>query len=123
MSQAFAVPPVAVFAAIGPGIGQCCYEVDHVSAEPFLTLFPLNGSFSRPSRSGHLYLDLQGAIMQQLRDAGVPSTQIWHADLCTACHPRWFYSYRREGARSGRMLNVVMIRPNLPSRSKERPRR
>jgi copper oxidase (laccase) domain-containing protein len=40
----------------------------------------------------------------------VPSTHVWSAGLCTACHPQWFYSYRREGPRSGRMLNVVMIR-------------
>jgi hypothetical protein len=48
--------------------------------------------------------------VQQLRQAGVPSTHVWRADLCTACHSHWFYSYRREGPRSGRMLNVVMIR-------------
>jgi copper oxidase (laccase) domain-containing protein len=51
--------------------------------------------------------------VQQLRQAGVPSTHVWRADLCTACHSHWFYSYRREGPRSGRMLNVVMIRSTM----------
>jgi purine-nucleoside/S-methyl-5'-thioadenosine phosphorylase / adenosine deaminase len=112
MSQAFDVPPEAMFVAIGPGIGSCCYEVDEASAEPFEAQFTVNDAVYRPSRPGHLYLDLQKAIVQQFRLAGVPSTHIWGADLCTACHSHWFYSYRREGQRSGRMLNVVMIQPN-----------
>jgi copper oxidase (laccase) domain-containing protein len=99
-----------VFAAIGPGIGQCCYEVDVASAEPFLSQFTHTAAVYRPSRQGHVYLDLQRAIQLQLRAAGVPPSHVWSADLCTACHPSWFYSYRREGPRSGRMLNVVMIR-------------
>jgi YfiH family protein len=115
MSQAFDAPLEALFVAIGPGIGRCCYEVDEASAEPFEAQFTLNDAVYRPSRPGHLYLDLQNAIVQQLRRAGVPSTHIWGADLCTACHSHWFYSYRREGQRSGRMLNVVMIQPNAAS--------
>jgi purine-nucleoside/S-methyl-5'-thioadenosine phosphorylase / adenosine deaminase len=117
MSQAFDTPPEAQFVAIGPGIGRCCYEVDGASAEPFQTQFTLNDAVYRPGRPGHMYLDLQQAIVQQLREAGIPSTHVWHADLCTACHSHWFYSYRREGPRSGRMLNVVMIRSNVPPSS------
>ena len=36
MCNEFDVSAQAVFAAIGPGIGRCCYEVDAASAEPFL---------------------------------------------------------------------------------------
>ena len=115
MCQEFEVSAKDVFAAIGPGIGGCCYEVDDVSAEPFMTQFPADVGVYRPSRPGHLYLNLQQAILLQLCTAGVPSRQVWSADLCTACHPEWFYSYRRDGPRSGRMLNVVMIEANAPS--------
>jgi YfiH family protein len=109
MCQEFAVSAQAISAAIGPGIGQCCYEVDDASAEPFLAQFGADDGVYRPSRPGHLYLDLQQAILLQLCATGVSSTQVWSANLCTACHPGWFYSYRRDGPRSGRMLNVVMI--------------
>jgi polyphenol oxidase len=109
MCREFHGRPEAVFAAIGPGIGRCCYEVDEVNAAPFQTQFGPQAGVYRPSRPGHLYLDLQQALLLQLRAAGIPSTHLWYADLCTACHPQWFYSYRREGPRSGRMLNVVMI--------------
>jgi len=117
MSQVFDASPEALFAAIGPGIGRCCYEVDEASAEPFESQFTLNDAVYFPSRPGHLYLDLQQAIVQQLRQAGVPPSHIWHADLCTACHPHWFYSYRQDGPRSGRMLNIVMIQSNVASTS------
>jgi polyphenol oxidase len=109
MCQEFGVQPDAVFTAIGPGIGGCCYEVDAASATPFITRYADGDAVYRPSRPGHVYLDLQRAILRQLQAVGVPSSQVWSADLCTACHPQWFYSYRREGPRSGRMLNVVMI--------------
>jgi polyphenol oxidase len=112
MCEAFDLSPEALFAAIGPGIGGCCYEVDEASGEPFLAGFAADTAVYWPSRPGHLYLDLQQAILLQLRAAGVPSSQMWSADLCTACHPHWFYSYRREGPRSGRMLNIVMIQSN-----------
>ena len=108
--ERFGLRPDAVFAAIGPGIGSCCYEVDAASAVPFLAQFSAADSVVRPSRPYHVYLDLQRAILLQLRAIGVPSQHIWSADLCTACHAQWFYSYRRDGMRSGRMLNVVMIR-------------
>jgi YfiH family protein len=117
MCKEFDVSAAAVFAAIGPGIGRCCYEVDEASAEPFRTQFAADVAVYRPSRPGRLYLDLQQAILLQLCAAGVPSTQVWSANLCTACHPEWFYSYRREGPRSGRMLNVVMIEANIPPAS------
>ena len=117
MCNEFDVSARAVFAAIGPGIGRCCYEVDAASAESFLTQFAADVAVYRPSRPGDLYLDLQQAILLQLCAAGVPSTQVWSANLCTACHPEWFYSYRREGPRSGRMLNVVMMEANMPPAS------
>jgi polyphenol oxidase len=114
LCREFHVQPGSVYAAIGPGIGRCCYEVDAASAEPFQAQFAPGDKVYWPSRPGHLYLDLQQAILQQLRAAGVQSTHVWYTALCTACHPQWFYSYRRDGPRSGRMLNVVMIQSNMP---------
>mgnify|MGYP003288285459 CR=1 FL=1 len=117
MCREFRVQPDAVFAAIGPGIGGCCYEVDAASAAPFITQDVDEDAVYRPSRPGHVYLDLQHVILRQLEAVGLPSSQVWSANLCTACHPQWFYSYRREGPRSGRMLNVVMIQSTTRSTS------
>jgi copper oxidase (laccase) domain-containing protein len=47
------------------------------------------------------------AVKERLRASGVLAGQIQAAGLCTACHPRWFFSHRRatqEGqAATGRM--------------------
>lgn len=107
----FDIQPHALHAAIGPGIGGCCYEVDEASAAPFSAHYTAHDGIIRPSRPGHLLLDLQQANLLQLQASGIPRQQIWRANLCTACHPEWFYSYRRQGPRSGRLLNVAMLRP------------
>jgi len=114
MCQEYDVSAKDMFAAIGPGIGGCCYEVDDASAEPFMTQFPVDVGVYWPSRPGPLYLNLQQALVLQLCSAGVPSRRVWSADLCKACPPEWFYSYRRDGPQSGRMLNVVMMEANMP---------
>jgi len=111
MCDRFHVPARSLHAAIGPGIGGCCYEIDAVSAQPFHALYTHRDGIFRPSRPQHVYLDLQRANLLQLQAAGIPPQQIWVANLCTVCHPQWFYSYRREGTRTGRMLNVVMLQP------------
>jgi hypothetical protein len=109
LCEQYHIQPSRVAVAIGPGIGGCCYEVDERSAGPFLRQYRATDGVFRPSRPGHLFLDLQRAILCQVEAAGVPSDRTWTANLCTACHPTWFYSYRRDGARSGRMLNAVLL--------------
>ena len=55
-------------------------------------------------------LDLPAAVVQQLADAGVPRDHIETDPLCTICNPSLFHSYRRDGARAGRMLAVAFMR-------------
>ena len=43
----------------------------------------------------------------QLVAAGLDPANVHVAGLCTATHNDWFWSYRREGARAGRMLAVI----------------
>jgi polyphenol oxidase len=73
-------------AAIGPGIGPCCYEVREDVAEPFTRTFG-----SRRLRHGKL--DLWSSAEQALRDSGAASVE--RVDLCTACNPDLFFSERR----------------------------
>src|ERR1051325_8520465 len=78
-------------AAIGPGIGPCCYEVGEEVAEPFRARY--NGVV-RDNR-----LDLWTATEIALRDAGCE--QVERTDLCTYCHPELFFSHRRDKGRTG----------------------
>jgi polyphenol oxidase len=76
-------------AAIGPGIGPCCYEVrEDVSAR-------FDAAFVRAGR-----LDLPGAVERALRAAGV--ARVDRLDECTSCHPERYFSHRRDAGLTGR---------------------
>ena len=86
-----------VRAAIGPGIGACCYEVgDEVRAE-----FPAEVADGR-------HLDLKLAARRRLENAGVAA--VHDVGLCTACHPELFFSHRRDHGTTGRQAGVVWRR-------------
>jgi YfiH family protein len=87
----FDEPPAA---AVGPGIGQCCYEVgDEVLAQ-----------FDSRFGDGRM-LDLRGIADALLRDAGVE--RIEHVDLCTSCRGDLFFSHRRDAGVTGRQGGLV----------------
>lgn len=103
------VPAGELVAAIGPHIGACCYEVD----EPVLSaLEAAHGAVLRaavrPARPGHAQLDLGAVAAGALLRAGLPEAAIGRAAAqCTACDARRFHSYRRDGARSGRLVHFI----------------
>jgi polyphenol oxidase len=96
-------------AAVGPSIGECCYEV---GAE-------LTPNFSRHSDAQRWFdtagvkprLNLWRATRDQLERAGVPAQRIHVSGLCTAEHPQLFHSYRRDGAHAGRMVAAIRSAP------------
>ena len=61
----------------------------------------------RPSRAGHVMLDLWAVNEALLEDAGVPPTSIGNPRLCTACHPELLYSYRK--GNRGRLVTVAAL--------------
>jgi len=87
-------------AAIGPGIGPCCYEVGEDVAAPFRMRFG-----ERVVRDGRL--DLPLATELALQEAGVASVE--RVGGCTACDPERFFSHRRERGRTGRQGIVAAL--------------
>jgi len=55
-------------------------------------------------------LDLRRANRWQLVNAGVRLRNIAVSTLCTGCRTNLFFSYRKEGADSGRMMSVIGMR-------------
>jgi YfiH family protein len=88
-------------AAIGPGIGPCCYEVGGEVLEAFADLC---GEVA----TGRM-LDLPEVARLQLADAGVEDVQL--AGLCTSCEPELFFSHRRDRGRTGRQAGIAWIEP------------
>ncbi len=79
-------------AAVGPGIGPCCYEVGEEIATEYRSRF---GAAAVRGRN----LDLWTVAERVLRDAGVPAVE--RIDVCTACNAE-FFSHRRDGGATGR---------------------
>lgn len=89
----------ATSAAIGPGIGPCCYEVGAEVLEAFSGL-------GEGVADGRM-LDLPEAARRLLSRAGVEAVE--SAALCTSCEAALFYSHRRDRGRTGRQAGVAWI--------------
>jgi len=107
LTRAFGSAPAHLVAAIGPSIGPCCYEVGRELRDVFLGAGWPEASISRWFRKDEPRLDLWEANRDQLIAAGVPAESISVSALCTACHPAWFHSYRRDRERAGRMVGYI----------------
>jgi polyphenol oxidase len=131
MQMHFKTKPADLLAAIGPSIGGCCYEVGTEVAAQFLSQFAEAPDWFDEFRTGdepnpiqwlnmmppghqplpkNVLLDLRKANRAQLLGAGLRAPKIFVSDLCTACRRDLLFSYRKEGAQSGRLLSVIGIR-------------
>ena len=85
-------------AAVGPGVGGCCYEVGPEVREHFTDV--------RGAADGRM-LDLRRVIDARLREAGV--TEVGHLDCCTSCHPDLYFSHRRDDGLTGRQAGLCVL--------------
>jgi purine-nucleoside/S-methyl-5'-thioadenosine phosphorylase / adenosine deaminase len=88
-------------AAIGPGIGPCCFEVGEEVAEPFRARFGADVLVDRN-------LDLVESTERALRAAGAEA--VGRVDLCTSCEEELFFSHRRDQGVTGRQGIVAALR-------------
>lgn len=91
-------------AAIGPSIGPCCYEI----REDVERVWRGYGDRFLETRDGRVYLDLWAVTRSHLEESGVG--EIDEARICTRCAPGEFYSYRRDGEKSGRFGALIWLR-------------
>jgi YfiH family protein len=94
-AAAFRETPAAV---VGPGIGQCCFEVGPEVLEAFADV---------PEAADGRMLDLRRVADARLRAAGVESVE--HVDLCTHCREDLFFSHRRDGGVTGRQGGIAWL--------------
>ena len=94
--------PANIVAAIGPCICLACYEV----GEEVAKCFPESADPIKGKPGKHL-LDLSLAITVSLIGAGLSDNNIDSLGRCTRCEKESFFSYRRDGAATGRMLGLI----------------
>jgi len=134
MQRRFGTRPSDLKAAIGPGIGGCCYEVGEEvrtkfesqfgyaaklfrevkDSDPVREKYPLLFLTARAPGHGELppkiFLDLVEANRRQLLAVGVSAKSIESLPLCTSCHTDLLFSYRAEKGKTGRLMGVAGIR-------------
>ena len=136
MRLQFGSRPEDLVAAIGPGIGPCCYAVGEevlssfesqfayarelfrevYDSGPVRTKYPL--LFMTQRAPGHseigpsLHLNLVEANRRQLLAAGLKPRAIHLIGGCTSCHRELFFSHRGSEGHAGRMMSVIGIRPD-----------
>ena len=100
-------------AVVGPHIGACCYEVDETVLGPLRARFGSDlMAATVESRPGRWLLDLAYLSALALERSGLRDDERGLvADACTFCEPERFHSYRRDGARAGRLMHCVAARP------------
>jgi hypothetical protein len=137
MRAEFGCRPEDLIAAVGPGVGACCYaigeevltefesqfqyarEVFHevYSADVVRTKYPM--LFLTQRAPGHspmgpeLHLDLVEANRRQLLAAGLKGRAIKVVGGCTSCETALFFSHRASQGHAGRMMAVIGIRPGV----------
>lgn len=99
MQEAFDSAPDDLYAALGPCIRSCCYEVGREVSSQFEALFP---EWDQVFQGGKL--NLPEVNTRQMEASGIAPDRIFDSGLCTACQSASFFSYRREPENPGRML-------------------
>jgi len=134
MRLEFGSRPEDLIAAIGPGIGPCCYAIGEEVLSSFESQFAYSMElfrevydadavrakfpmlFMTQRAPGHsnigpsLHLDLVEANRRQLLAAGLKPKAIKVVGGCTCCQPELFFSHRGSQGHAGRMLSVIGIR-------------
>ena len=100
------IAPQRVLAWIGPCVGKASYEIDAPVREAFVTMDAATDAYFEATRPGHWLCDMAGLARYRLCKAGVE--QIYGGGFDTRADER-FYSYRRDGAKSGRFASLIWL--------------
>lgn len=99
---------------LGPAIGPCCFEVGGEVAAAFSEKFVAaeTRGIIVPTPFGKAHVDLKRALEISLEQSGVDATHLDAGEECTKCD-QWerFYSFRREGTRTGQHLAFITRLP------------
>ncbi len=93
-----------IYAAIGPCIHKCCYEVSDDVALRF------EKKYYRTCENGKYMLDLASVNRALIVGCGVPDGNISVSDMCTRCNNDLFFSHRGQNGKSGTLAGIICMR-------------
>lgn len=110
MKEEYGCDPVDMRAALGPAISGGCYEVGEECLPPFRERHHNWRDFTTHLGRDKWLLDLPLVARLQLVSAGIPENRIGAPGPCTYSESSAFFSYRRDGPPTGRLLSAIWIR-------------
>lgn len=110
MTESFGCDPSNIIAGIGPSIHLHAYEVGRDVVEAVEAGFSNSQALLKPSMNeGKAYFDLWEANQTVLIDSGIAEENIEIMGLCSFEHAGLFFSARREGVDTGRMVSGIRL--------------
>lgn len=95
--------PQKTKAFVSPCLSLKNFEVGREVADQFPGQFVDYETYAKP------HVNLKNFLRYQMKESGIPESNIEIHEECTIEHPEYFYSYRREGNQSGRMMGLIQI--------------
>ena len=110
MEEVYGCRPENILAAIGPGIGPCCFETHEDVPNAMMAAVASPAlPFIKIKENGKFSVDLKGINAKRLELAGLAPDHIAVCGDCTACMEDKYWSHRRQGAERGSMAAVIEL--------------
>lgn len=106
--------PSQLLAWLGPGIGPDTFEVGPEVRDAFVAADPEAVCAFRKRNADRLLADLYQLARRRLQRAGIQA--VFGGEYCTYSDSAQFFSYRRDGKRSGRMGTFIWLEDRDPGR-------
>jgi len=111
MADRYSCDPALMMAGIAPSISKEAFEVGEEVVDAFReTRVDMNRIMERNAQTGKAHIDLWEANRIQLLQSGLLPERIEVSGICTYQHHEDFFSARRVGIKSGRILSGIMIK-------------
>ncbi len=99
-----------IICALGPGIGECCFEVDEDTFEEFKKIGISNFDNFYIRNGNKFNIDTLKVNKQILIDGGVKKQNIFTSDICTRCNHDLLFSHRASDGKRGNNAAFIMIK-------------
>lgn len=107
MHAHFGCDPANIHAAIGPSIGQCCFETDCDVPEALRAALGDEATPYMVWNGAKWHIDLKAVNALWLRRVGLEHIDV--CDHCTACRPDLYWSHRKMGKARGSQIAMICL--------------
>lgn len=110
MVEAYGSDPKEVLVAIGPSIGECCFEVGEEVIRKVEENFKDSRKYFYKKDNGKFMLDLWAINKDQFLEMGILEENITVSNICTKCNKDVFFSHRGDNGKTGSLAAIMELK-------------